>query len=270
VKAWILFLFILALLASGVSAATAKPLQHEALRLGDHGPRVKDIQWLLSGHKPSVYRNSIHPYGGKITGRYDLRTQRAVRAAKYQLGYPMRSVDGRAGHQLSQFLLGRRARPLSWIGVVSTRRHSAIAGQTACSRREVTLAVSQLGAHEVPWHSNRGPRVHVYQHVTGAYGLPWCASFVQWVLLNSGVGTIANRSAGVFYIVNWAHQHTMLHSVPKPGALVAYLSQLGHIGVVEKVTKTGFFTIEGNSGDAVRRRFHPTGYAHTVFIWLKC
>jgi hypothetical protein len=253
--------------AGGLSTA-ASASQHAPLRVGDRGQRVRDLQWLLSGHQPSVYRRTIHPYHGRVDGVYGPRTAAAVKATKYRLGFPMREVDGRAGKQLFEFLLGKRARPLGWIGVASKRVHASIAGQTACSRRITAAARAELGVHESPWGSNDGARVRVYQSVTGAYHAPWCASFVQYVLRKAGVGTIANRSAGVFYIANWAHRHTLLHAQPKPGSVVLYLRALGHTGVVESVTKRGFYTIEGNASDAVRRRWHPTGYAHTVFIWL--
>lgn len=274
----VLLVVLVALISAVASTAAAAALvQHAPLRRGDHGPRVRDIQWLLSGHKPSVRRHSIRTYGGKIDGQYGIRTARAVKGAKYQLGYPMKQVNGRAGKQLFQFMLGRRKRPLLWIARAGKRKHSAVAGQTSCSRRIITLERSQLGVTEVPWGSNAGTRVHVYQRVTGAYNLAWCASFQQWGLLNTGQGTIAGASAYVPTIRDWAYRHSLLHALPRPGSLVIYLRELWgrhvefyHIGLVESVTKNGFFSLEGNSGNAVRRRFHPTGYRLSVFVWLPC
>jgi hypothetical protein len=251
----------------GLSSAVSVSL-HAPLRAGDRGQKVRDLQWLLSGHRPSVYRHSVHPYGGRIDGVYGPRTQKAVRAAKWRLGYPSNALDGRAGNQLFELLLGKRARPLEWIGRASKRVHAAIEGQTACSRRIAAVARAELGVHEIPDGSNDGPRIRVYQAVTGAYHAAWCASFSQYVLKAAGIGTIADRSAGVFYIASWAHRHTMLHALPKPGSLVIYLKNLGHMGVVERVTSTGFYSIEGNSSNAVRRRWHRTGDKHTVFVWL--
>lgn len=269
-----------ALAASGASAGPASPAGlstaasaslHAPLRLGDHGQRVADLQWLLAGHRPSVYRRTVHPYRGRIDGVYGPRTAAAVKAAKWRLGYPSRLIDRRAGRQLFEFLHGKRARPLGWIGRASKRIKSVISSQSACSNRIIGAARAELGVHESPWGSNDGARVRVYQSVTGAYHAPWCASFIQYVLRRANVGTIADRSAGVFYIVSWAHRRTLVHAQPRPGSLVAYMHNLGHIGVVESVTSRGFTTIEGNASDAVRRRWHPIGYAHTVFIWLpKC
>ena len=250
-----------------ISTAVGASL-HAPLRVGDRGQRVRDLQYLLSGHRPSNYWRSVHPYGGRIDGVYGPKTRDAVRAAKWRLGMPSNALDGRAGRQLFEILLGKRARPLDWIGRASKRVHAAIEGQTVCSRRLVSVARAELGVHEVPDGSNYGPRVSVYESVTRAYRAPWCASFLQFVLKTAGVGTIDNRSASVFNIVQWAHQRTLLHALPKPGSLVAYLRNLGHIGLVESVTKRGFYSIEGNTSNGVHRRWHKTGDLHTVFIWL--
>lgn len=273
---WLLAALLSLLVVAGpAAAAKTNPSQ---LHLGSNGQRVKDIQYLLSGHSPSVYRKTIHPYRGRVDGVYGPATVRAVKAAKYRLGYPMRGVNGRTGKQLFQFLLGKRARPLLWIGRASRRVHAAIAGQSSCSRRVTSLERSQLGVHEVPWGSNDGPRVRVYQGSTGAYRAPWCASFQEWSHINSGLGHIPGRNkAYVPSIVASAHAQANVHALPRPGALVIYLRELWgerveyyHIGMVERVTKSGFYSIEGNSGDAVRRRFHSTGYRLSVFIWLDC
>jgi hypothetical protein len=242
------------------------------LRIGAHGQPVKDLQWLLSGHKPSVYRTTIRPYHGPIDGLFGRATRDAVRDAKWRLGYPKANVDGAAGPQLLEFLRGQRARPLQWIGRAAKRVNIVVAKPVAssCSARIVRAASGEVGVHEVPMGSNDGPRVHVYQAVTGAFRLPWCASFTQWDLKTAGVGTIADRSASVFYIVSWSHRHELVHALPRPGALVAFLRNLGHIGVVVSVTRTGFFTVEGNSSDAVSRRYYPLGYERTVFIYPSC
>lgn len=251
-------------------AAQAEPVTGgpNPLHVGDRGQRVKDLQWLLTGHKPSVYRTTVR-YELAVDGIYGPGTRRAVRAAKWRLGYPKAEVYGfLAGRQLVEILTGKRARPLGWIGLASKRVHGAVAGvKSACDLRVIAAARSQLGVHEVPMGSNDGARVRVFQAVTGAFRLPWCASFVQWDLKTARYGTIAG-GAGVFAIVAAAHARTLVHALPRPGALVAYLSNLGHIGIVERVTKRGFYSIEGNSSDAVRRRWHATGWSRTVFIWL--
>lgn len=254
--------------AGQAAAATARP----ALHAGTTGQRVKDLQWLLSGYRPSVYQFST--YSGRVDGRFGPLTRVAVRRMKYRLGYPARLVDGRAGRQLFEFLLGKRARPLGWVGRASARAtrpnvHPDLS--TPCAARIVRVARSQLGVHEIPDGSNDGLRVRVFQRVTGAFRAPWCASFVQWVFGTAGVGTIANRSAGVFYIVDWAHTHLMLHARPRVGAAVAYMRNLGHIGIVESLFgRDGFVAIEGNASNRVKRVIRHVGDQRTVFVWAPC
>lgn len=259
----------------------ANPILH----YGNKGQRVKDLQWLLSGGKPSAYRISTLPRK-YVGGTYGRRTVNAVREMKYRLGFG--KVDGRAGPDFIQILLGKRKRPLSYIKRATDRlaAQKKIVAETASSRCAKALIAkerSQLGVHERPWGSNRGPRISYpvngvlsYQGATGAYGEAWCASFQAWAYRlthvgfpsawDSYIGSNRYDSAGVFAIVRNASRRGWIRAIPKPGYLVAFVDRLGHIGLVEKVTKTGFYSIEGNASDQVLRRFHPFGSRPTVFI----
>jgi hypothetical protein len=124
---------------------------------------------------------------------------------------------------------------------------------------------AELGVREVPLGSNRGPRVRQYQASTGAYGAAWCVSFLQWGLQKNGVPRIANRSAGVFYCVDWARKNGYLRYSPKPGYLAAYMWSAGHIGIVEDVSVGGGFrAIEGNASNSVRYKWRDG--RNTVYI----
>jgi len=259
--------------ATGSAAPAHKP--YRLLKVGSRGRAVKDAQWLLGGHKPSVY--PFAPYRGRPTGEFGARTARAVLAIKWRLGYPLPAAKRPVfGRDLYLFLTGKKARPLAWLGRAAQRIHHlqprSPAHAASCDRRVVAVARRELAlhVHEVPDGSNDSPRIRLYQAVTGAFRLPWCASFIQYVYRTAGIGTIANASAGVFYIVDWAHARGWLRARPSIGAAVAYLSALGHIGIVERVTSTGFYTIEGNNGNAVREDWHPLGYLRTVFIDPPC
>ena len=49
------------------------------------------------------------------------------------------------------------------------------------------FAISQIGVKEVPMGENRGPAVEKYLRSTNSEaGNPWCASFVNWCLQQSG------------------------------------------------------------------------------------
>jgi len=277
---------LVALIACGVATAkTATPPKGIYAHRFQSGEKVKKLQWLLSGRKPSKFR--IQAYKGKIHGRYDLPTSHAVRNMKYRLGWPTRSVKGSiAGNFFVAVLKGNVARPRVYYvratkRLAQLKKIAAARVKTDCARKIVSNMRSQLGVHEIPDGSNRGPFVSPgppngvanYQAVTGAFGAPWCASFVQWVLLKARVGSprawngsIANNSAGVFYIAGWARLHGWARSIPKPAFLAAFLDRLGHIGIVESVSTSGFTSIEGNASNQVLRRFHPFGQRPVMFI----
>jgi hypothetical protein len=129
----------------------------------------------------------------------------------------------------------------------------------------ISVYRGELGVREVPYGSNRGPRVRQYQSSTGAYNAAWCVSFLQWGFKKAGVSRIANRSAGVFYCVDWARKNGLLRYSPKPGYLAAYMWSAGHIGIVEELLPGGgFVAIEGNASNMVRRNWRDG--RNTVFI----
>jgi hypothetical protein len=129
----------------------------------------------------------------------------------------------------------------------------------------LSLYRGELGVREEPLGSNRGPRVRQYQASTGAYGAAWCVSFLQFGLWKLGVPRIANRSAGVFYCVDWARKNGCLRYSPKPGYFAAYMWAAGHIGIVEELSTGGGFTaIEGNASNMVRRKWRDG--RNTVYI----
>lgn len=271
-------LILLAVIATFTPAATAatRPVLH----VGAADARVCGVKWMISGphgHRPNVftvrgtYTRPLHPgcnYAGKTWGA-------AVAAYKYRLGYPKRFVKPVAGPYFFALLRGSKHRPLLWVALAQRRAKPIIAGPSAFALKIRALALSQLGVHEIPDNSNRGPRISYtsggfgpYQGSTGAYGAAWCASFVQWLLQRVGYGTIADRSAGVLYIEGWAHARHFVQAPVRVGSLVAYLDDGGHIGVVTKVTASGYVEVSGNTSNAVRQTWHPWNYRLRVFINL--
>lgn len=105
------------------------------------------------------------------------------------------------------------------------------------------------------WGTNWGPRIALYQKVTRAYRAAWCASFVQYCLQDAGVGPIADRTAGVWYLWDYARKHGWATVTPRPGciAILPGLNRSGHTGLVESVDGRTVRTIEGNSGDTVTK-----------------
>jgi hypothetical protein len=268
-------------------AATKRPLFAPGLRRGDRGPQVRAAQFLLAGEKPNHYPD-IHPFRGRrITGQYGKFTAKAVLRARWLLGEPVtyraycqcrpgkRAVFDR---DLYLILTGRKARPPAWIGFRSRRIALADRVQpsrptSSCAETIVRWAEGEVGVHEVG--DNGGARVHFYQSSTGLYDQAWCDSFVMKDFQLAGVWPYP-RYAGVYLTVEVAREHTLLRSMPAAGAAVAYVCDqgriricAGHIGIVERVTRDGFWTIEGNSHDQVARHFRRFGDA-TVFIYPPC
>lgn len=255
-----------ALVAAVVHAGSTSAATPRTLHVGSTGQQVKNLQWLLTGNRPSVYR--IRAWRGPIDGHFTAQVDRSVRNMKWRLGYPRARVNGTAGRLLFDLLEGKRPRPRLWIGLASRRVHTQHDTPTPCSQRLIRTARDELGVHEIPDGSNDSPRIRAYQAVTGAFRQPWCASFAQWALTTIQVGPIADRSASVFHIVEWARAHGYLTAQPQAGALVTFLRALGHMGIVETVTPHGFYSIEGNHSNRVARVWHPTGDQLTVFVHL--
>lgn len=131
----------------------------------------------------------------------------------------------------------------------------------------LAIARGELGVCEAPMGSNDGTGVRRFQAVTGAYRAPWCASFVQFVLTRAGIGPIANRSAGAYYIGDYARSHGWTIPQPRIGAVVVYRIGQGHIGLVERVYQDGSFdAIEGNEGNAVRRVRRHRSIVYCYFV----
>jgi hypothetical protein len=121
-------------------------------------------------------------------------------------------------------------------------------------RRAAVVAFSRtlVGIREMPLgsHSNDGPAVHRIQSATGAYHAAWCVSTVQYADLHVLGSTWANRTAGVYYYLDYARAHGCLVSKPLPGDVVAYLIGNGHMGRVVTVHADGSFdAVEGNHTD---------------------
>jgi len=279
-----------ALAAAPTTHAAHGPLLAKPLHRGSTGKQVAAAQYVLTGQKPAKYPD-IHPFRGhRITGQFGKFTAKAVLRARWLLGEPVtyraychcrpgkRAVFDR---DLYLILTGKRARPLGWFGRRAKRialadRVKPSVATSSCAKRIVRIAEREVGVHEVPPGSNRGYRVSTFQSSTGAYGQPWCDSFVMWDYKQVDGAWPFARLAYVYGTVQQARDHALLRSTPAAGAAVAYTYwsgririKPGHIGIVERVTRDGFWTIEGNSGDAVTRHFRRFGDA-TVFIYPPC
>ena len=118
----------------------------------------------------------------------------------------------------------------------------------------VTIAKSQLG--------NEGG-----QKFWSWYGFDsreeWCACFVSWCADQAGL--IQSGAVPKFSLCtdgkNWFQNQGRWQgagSMPSPGAIIFFDwdhdGTCDHVGIVERCDGTTVYTIEGNSGDAVRER----------------
>jgi len=111
------------------------------------------------------------------------------------------------------------------------------------------------------------------QQITGKTGInpattPWCAAFAMNLMRDHGVLDLDGLKNPNYCpeIKNWASSKGNYGRAgqynPKPGDAILFDWQgngqeTDHIGIVEKVVDGKVYTIEGNSGDAVRRKSYP-------------
>lgn len=132
------------------------------------------------------------------------------------------------------------------------------------------------GVREVPNGSNRGPRVDVYTGLEGrpveVAGPPWCAYFASWNFAKAPGGSPFGRQGGALAIVEYCLGHlpgsvvdtssrhlvsaSDVPSIVKPGDLGVIDTGGGHGHVYQVAGVLGYnlWSVEGNSGNAVRVR----------------
>ncbi len=177
-------------------------------------------------------------------------------------------------------------RPISALcGVAAALALAAPAAQAqtptqtpAQTPAERIVAIAQqelaLNVREIPKGSNKAPRIRMYGLSTQAplryYPAPWCAYFSSWVTRQAGV-PIGADGLGDGYVPRiraWARKARVLFATPRPGDLITFPQ---HMGIVESLQPNGLVTtIEGNTGDAVRRKLRlvksSTGFVRAALL----
>ena len=106
---------------------------------------------------------------------------------------------------------------------------------------------------------------------------PWCADFVSQAYANSPGGSPFGHQSSVAGILSWGRENSRFFeagqaqsnpSMLRPGDVAVWKSGgRSHVGLVTGINPDGTFnTIEGNTGDAVRRRTHSFGRGLTGFV----
>lgn len=204
-----------------------------AQKLGERSGAVKASEALLK-------KLGFNP--GKIDGLFDQRTLRAVKAYEKKAKL---TQDGAIGtNQLAKMTKDLKAKS-DWRNRVleTARRH--------------------LGFHE------RGENGNPFSKFFGRPPEPWCADFVSYCYTKAGKKLNEPWTPSLLAMMKQNGTYTRSH--PKPGDIIMFDWHPGsgrsaeHTGLVEKVFRRNgrlfVQTIEGNSGDAVRRLTYAVGDA---------
>lgn len=190
-----------------------------------HGTKVKDAHWLLSGH--NAFKQDFHAgpddhvYGPQMAG--------ATKRAKSLLGYPAKAIDGSFGQQIYQYLLPttdpkHKPLPTAFKARRAARMRQANKATTAKAK---ALAAALADAHNAVHESPPGSNNSFFGKWYGLNYNPWCAMFVTYRLVMVGF-TGAKRGSFASYVGAWvdaarhAQRHLALTTNPEPGDLVAY------------------------------------------------
>lgn len=132
----------------------------------------------------------------------------------------------------------------------------------------VGIAISQIGTKE----SNNGHMKYINWYGGFGRGTAWCAIFVSWCANQAGVSTsIIPKYASCAVGKSWFESKGLFKYkgsyTPKRGDIIFFLSNgASHTGIVEKVSGSKVYTVEGNTSDSVARRSYDltnsriTGY----------
>lgn len=292
----------LATLAAAAAALTIMATAHAKarpdawnLQPGSTGVRVEGLQWMLSGHCPNKFTLAC---GGKVTPTlkaytprvFGARTKAGLLSWRYRLGYPAKGQCGArasklvdtVGPQFFAILEGKQTRPVCWVALAQQRIRLVEPGATLLALKIKAWELSQLGVHETCGGScnlgtvrngltSAGLSVNDYERRFGLLGLAWCEIFQEYGFEQGGYHPIPFSPVpyGVIGTYQWAAAHNLVSAKARVGSLVAFLGDGGHIGyVIKLVGGSGYVTVEGNYGDAVREVFHPWNDRLRVFINL--
>ena len=135
-------------------------------------------------------------------------------------------------------------------------------GYTTGSEDLVSVALSQIG--------NTGGEP--YWQWYGFNGrVEWCACWVSWVANECGYidAGVIPKFASCRVGVQWFRDRGQWQDsgyTPNPGDIIFFdwtangtTGTADHVGIVEKVDGNTIYTVEGNSGDACKRRQYPIG-----------
>jgi hypothetical protein len=206
--------------------------------------------------------------GITVDGQYGPLTQKAVRASKYRLGFPLSSLDSGATVYYLEILYGLKPAPKAYAGVAKRRQRKVAAAkraeQKALGKRGLAVheAGKVLGEVEHPAESNRGPgwidtcqlNAGHGRFAPGEHGWPWCGCAVHESYRRAGV-TLPGEIRSVRWLYNAAHaghpQFSLIRLADADvGDIVILFSPDTHMALVRGHFNGKLPTREGNTSPA--------------------
>lgn len=136
------------------------------LHLGSHGPRVRDLQWLLAGNN----KFHIDTYDYKRDWKFGKQTLAAVKAAKHQLGYK-HPLNGKVEKPFFDYMTGKRKLPKDYL---ARRKERIVPKSSIVLPLHVPMGpggdFSYVDAEGAP--DNRGVKHHAAHDWFGPSGTP--------------------------------------------------------------------------------------------------
>lgn len=215
-----------------------------SIKLNDRGPEVRKLQLLLN--------SLLIPCPNlRVDGHFGQRTHQAVVAFQKAKGL---TPDGQVGAK-TRAALGLKA--------VS----APITAPAVPSAPWMDIAVAELGVHEDSLPGQHNARIVEYHQTTTLKAAddetPWCSSFVNWVMKQSGRS--GTNSAAAKSWLNWG----MAVTNPTPGVIVVikkntpgFTQATGsysgfHVGFFVSLSPTHIRILGGNQGNKVKYSSFP-------------
>jgi len=214
------------------------------LRRGHEGAAVVQLQRLLASAMPGAMKP-------RIDGHFGPSTEHAVR--RFQAAHGLLD-SGVADAATWRTLAQPRATPRDVEH--ATGATEAFAGSAA--NRWMDIARAEIGQGEVAG-SRHNPRILEYHASTrlkpNTDEIPWCASFVNWVMQQAGFqGTRSSAAASwIDWGVRCELQHGAVIVIHNAKAARSSLTATGnHVGFLMQATDRHYVILGGNQSDQVK------------------
>ena len=227
------------------STLASEVIKTPLLRGGEAGEGVRMLQNILNARLSTSNQLQLDGVFGRSTRKAVMRYQASVGI----------DVDGVVGAETWGSLLGGSTSMSSAI-----QPRPPVVGQGASWYK---IARREMGQREAVGPQEHNPRIIAY-HATTTYAaktdeVPWCSSFVNWVLKESGVeGTNSAAAASWLDWGNKVHaQQGAIVVIYMKNASQSLSSSGNHVGFLVRETSTHYVILGGNQADQVKESSYP-------------